>query len=277
MTEAAQMLLASSEGLNGKLVCCVVSEEECDGAGRGSISCVAHLPKPDYAMVIDGSYGQVTDGCCGVITARITVPGRAGHAAFGAINAIEQALKLIPAFETFRTLRGNQPGTMNFGVFQAGNHPANVPNVATLAFNIKTNLKDMAAAKEKYGVDSGRLVRVLFEKCVFDVVDNDPSFEGLRPTITWTKDVPATLASALDPAFVEGFRACYEDATGLNPPVAPMQGWGDLAHFIRAGVSTVGLGSGSGCAHAATEFVDVSNLVNTSKVAALAAFRKLSR
>ena len=31
MTEAAQMLLASPEGLNGKLVCCVVSEEECDG------------------------------------------------------------------------------------------------------------------------------------------------------------------------------------------------------------------------------------------------------
>lgn len=277
MTEAARMLLASPEGLNGKLVCCVVSEEECDGAGRGSISCVAHLPKPDYAMVIDGGYGQVTDGCCGVVTARITVPGRAGHAANGAINAIEQALKLVPAFETFRNMRGNRPGTMNFGLFQAGDHPANVPNLATLAFNIKTNLQDMAAAKEKYGVDNGRLVRELFERCVFAIVDKDSSFEGLRPTITWTKDMPATLASALDPAFVEEFRAAYEDATGINPPVAPMQGWGDLAHFLRAGVSTVGLGAGAGCAHAATEFTKVENLVGTARIAALAAFRKLSR
>ena len=174
-------------------------------------------------------------------------------------------------------MRGNLPGTMNFGLFQAGDHPANVPNLATLAFNIKTNLKDMAAAKEKYGVDNGRLVRELFERCVFAIVDKDSSFEGLRPTITWTKDMPATLASALDPAFVEEFRVAYEDATGINPPVAPMQGWGDLAHFLRAGVSTVGLGAGAGCAHAATEFTKVENLVGTARIAALAALRKLLR
>ena len=102
---AVKMLLAYPEGLRGKLACCIVVDEECDGAGRGSLSCIAHLPKPDAAMVIDGDCDCLQNGCNGVISARVTVPGRRGDSAYGGLNAIEQAFKLLPP-GAFRKLRG---------------------------------------------------------------------------------------------------------------------------------------------------------------------------
>lgn len=276
MTEAVSVLLANPDGLNGRVLCCVVTEEECDGAGRGTISCIAHLPKPDAAILLDGDWGRLQDGCTGVITARVTVKGKSGHAAYGATNAIEQAIKLLPAFEAFRKLRGDLPGMFNFGVFQAGNHPANVPSQAVLAFNIKTTLDDMWAAMKTDGVDSGRKVRELFEHCINDVVSKEPSLRDLPPEIIWTKDMPATSSSKTSPEYFEFCRQAFADATSEEPVVGPLYGWGDLAHCLRAGIPTVGIGSGvRGLSHSANEKVSVAGLVSCAKVAALIVARKL--
>jgi acetylornithine deacetylase/succinyl-diaminopimelate desuccinylase-like protein len=277
MIEAVKMLLACPEGLRGKLVCCVVTDEECDGAGRGSLSCIAHLPKPDAAMVIDGDCDCLQNGCNGFVTARVTVPGRSGHSAYGGLNAIEQAFKLLPALERFRTLRGDQPGIFNFGVFQAGDHPANVPASALLAFNIKTSLDDMRAAQERDGVDSGVLVRELFERCLAEAVAEEETLRKSPPTVTWVKDVPAASSMAVNPDFIAFAQSAYLDATGTVPTVKPLGGWGDLAHFLRVGIPTVGIGTGTpGMSHAASERVTVADMVKTAKAAALITARFLS-
>lgn len=276
ITEAIRALLDSTEPLDGKVFCCTVTDEECDGAGRGSLSCLAHLPRPDMAVLIDGDHKHIQDGCNGVITANITVHGRAGHAAYGALNAIEQAFKLLPAFEAYRKQRGDFPGVMNIGVFQAGNHPANVPAVAHIGINMRTTLEDMEAARKVDGVDSGRLARKLFEKCINDVVSRDKTLSELPPVIHWTKDMPATSSSKVDPDFLEFCRQAYVDACGVTPHVGPLGGWGDLAHFLRDGVPTVGLGTGIlGISHSANEAVTIQGLVDTSKAIALILKRKL--
>lgn len=277
MVEAVKVLLAHPEGRRGKLVCCVVTDEESDGSGRGSLSCVAHLPKPDGAMVIDGDCNCLQDGCTGVVTARVTVPGRTGHAAYGGLNAIEQAFKLLPALARFRALRGDQPGMFNFGVFQAGDHPANVPASALLAFNIKTSLEDMRAAQARDGVDSGVLVRELFERCLAETVAAAETLRALPPTVTWVKDLPAASTVAVSPDFMAFGQSAYLDATGMVPVVKPLGGWGDLAHFLRAGIPAMGIGPGTlGVAHTASERVAVADLVKTAKAVALISARFLS-
>ena len=97
MLEAARVL-AQQGGVNGTLVCCSVVDEECDGAGRGSLACLDAVRPMSAAIVIDGSVGAIWEGCTGVITAEITVSGRAGHAALGGtVNAIDKAVFLMPA------------------------------------------------------------------------------------------------------------------------------------------------------------------------------------
>ena len=136
MVEAVRALQASGNTYHGTVICCRVVDEEGDGAGRGSLACIDHVGPVAAAIVVDGAYGSISNGCTGVVTADLTVHGRAGHAALGqSVNAIEKAVALMPAFAAFRHARGNRPGDLNLGVFQAGDHPANVPNSARLALN----------------------------------------------------------------------------------------------------------------------------------------------
>lgn len=271
MVEALRALRESDNPYHGTVICCSVVDEECDGAGRGSLACLDHLGSIDAALVLDGSVGGIWAGCTGVITAEILVSGRAGHAALGgSVNAIEKAVSLFPAFEAFRQARGNRPGEFNLGVFQAGDHPANVPNSARLAMNIKTLLADMQAAQQTYGRANGRLVRELLENCIANEVARDAFLRTTPPELRWIKDVPATTTGPESEAFVQTVAAISTRVRGTAPKIEPLGGWGDIAHFLRAGIPAVGLGAGfPGAAHSAVEKVAIQDIVDTTTIVAL--------
>jgi len=278
MVEAVRALIEADQTGHGTLVCCSVVDEECDGAGRGSLACMDHVGRMDAAIVIDGSFGTLCRGCTGVVTAEITVAGRAGHAAQGqSVNAIEKACELMPAFAAFRAARGDRPGDLNLGVFQAGDHPANVPNQARLALNLKTYPEDMAAARSAFGLDNGRLVREAFERCVRSQADRDAFLREEPPRLRWVKDVPATDQDGPAEAWCELLAQTLADSGSERPAVGLLGGWGDLAHFIRAGVPTAGLGAGwPGAAHSASEKVAVAHLTATTRGLALMLRRMLT-
>lgn len=278
MVEAVRALLEAGPGADGTLVCCSVVDEECDGAGRGSLACIDHVGRMDAAIILDGAFGTLCRGCTGVATAAITVAGRAGHAAQGqSINAIEKACELMPAFAAFRTARGDRPGDLNLGVFQAGDHPANVPNLARLALNLKTYPEDMAAARAAFGLDNGRLVRDQFERCVRSQADRDAFLRAEPPRLHWIKDVPAADQTGSPAAWCERLARTVADSGAPQPAVGLLGGWGDLAHFIRAGVPAAGLGAGwPGAAHSASEKVSLAHLAATTRALALMLHRMLT-
>lgn len=267
---AAQALVRSGLPLRGKLVCCSVVDEECNGAGRGSATCLHHLPRPDAVVVADGDAAHISNGCSGILTAQVTVLGKAGHAAnAGSVNAIEQAVKLFPAFDRFRELRGNVPGDFNLGVFQSGTHPANVPNQATLGMNIKTRPEDAVQAQQAYGKANGRCVRELFEQCVADAARDDAFFREHPPRIEWIKDLPATGCGEESRGLLETANRAYAEVIGRELPVQPLGGWGDLSHFQLHGIPTIGVGAGwPGAAHSASEQVAVADLIACTRVLA---------
>lgn len=270
MLGAARALAKSGIPLRGKLVCCSVTDEECNGAGRGSATCIHHLPRPDAVVVADGDAAHISNGCSGILTAEVTVLGKAGHAASGgSVNAIEQACKLFPGLDRFRALRGNVPGDFNLGVFRSGTHPANVPNQALLAMNIKTRPEDAAEALERYGKGNGRGVRELFEQCLAEAAAGDEFFQAHPPRIEWIKDLPATACGDESRWLLETANRAYADVLGRELPVLPLGGWGDLAHFQLQGIPTIGLGAGwPGAAHSASEQVAVADIVACTRVLA---------
>ncbi len=270
MFGAVQALLRSGLPLRGRLVCCSVVDEECNGAGRGSATCLHHLPRPDAVVVADGDAAHISNGCSGILTAHVTVLGKAGHAASGgSVNAIEQALKLFPAFDRFRRLRGNVPGDFNLGVFQSGTHPANVPNQALLGMNIKTRPEDAAQALQTYGKANGRCARELFEQCVAEAAQGDAFFREHPPQIEWIKDLPATGCGEESRWLLETANQAYAEVIGRELPVQPLGGWGDLSHFQLQGIPTIGVGAGwPGAAHSASERVAVADLIACTRVLA---------
>jgi len=278
MLEAVRALQESGNPYDGRLVCCSVVDEECDGAGRGTLACLDHVGRPDAVFVVDGSFGTVCHGCTGVVTAEVLVAGRAGHAALGhSVNAIDKAVALFPAFAAFRQARGNRPGDLNLGVFQAGDHPANVPNSARLALNLKTYPDDMAAARRAYGLDSGLLVRELFERCVSEQAAQDEFLRATPPAVRWIKDVPATVQTGVGAALCAATAQACADTAAERPRVDLLGGWGDIAHAIRAGLPAVGLGAGwPGAAHSASEKVAIRHVVAMAQALALTLHRLLT-
>lgn len=265
-------------GLDGTLYCCFVTEEECDGSGRGSMACIDALPRPDAAIVLDGGAHEVRSGSSGILTVRIEVPGKSGHAAYGAVSAIDQALKLAPAFAKFKSLRPAGPGMLNWGVFQAGNHPANVPELAVLGLNLRTLPEDADASEAQYGVRSARLVRELFESCVAEIAAADPFLKDNPPKIIWVKDLPGEDCYARETEYVHFVRDAWADALGEVPPIAIPCGWGDLTHFIRAGIPSVAVGASfPGAPHSDREKVRVQDLVDTARAATVCTARFLQK
>lgn len=277
--EVIRILCSNKDaGLDGTLYCWFVTEEECDGSGRGSMACIDAFPKPDAAIVLDGRYGSVRPGSSGILTVRVDVPGKSGHAAYGAVSAIEQALKLAPAFAKFKSLRPQEPGMINWGVFHAGNHPANVPEKASLGLNLRTLPGDADASEARYGIRSARLVRELFETCVTEVVREDEFLKDHPPVITWVKDLPGEDCSPWAQDYIGLIRDAWSDAVDEVPPVEILCGWGDLTHFVRAGIPSVGLGaSWPGAPHAGQEKVRVADLVNAARATVVCTARFLQK
>ena len=247
MLEAARALRDAGPALDGTLFLCSVVEEECDGGGRGSLTCLNHLPRPDAAILVDGDATALRNGCSGVVTAEITVQGRPGHAAHGnTVNAIEKAAALFAAFDRFREARGNRPGDFNLGVFRAGTHPANVPREARLGLNLRTGIEDMRQSQQAYGEWSGRTVRELFESHLRQAVAGDAFMSQCPPAVRWVKDMPAVECAANSAALLDLAQTVCREVDPARTGIAPMGGWGDIAHFIQAGIATVGLGGSLG-------------------------------
>ena len=271
MIEAVRAVLDSGAPCSGRLVCCSVVDEESNGSGWGTLSCLQHLPRPDAAIVVDGSTDGPYKACTGVITAEIIVKGKSGHAAYGnSVNAIEKAVAICPAFDRFRAERGDTPGEFNLGTFHSGNHPANVPCDATLGMNIKTSLDDMRAAEAATGKWSGGLVRELLEKHVRSVAETDPFLRDNPPLVRWIKDLPSAETEEAGEPFPQLVAQAFQDVRGEPTVFGTLGGWGDMSHCIRAGIPTIGCGPAThGVAHSAAERVATEDLYRTSQALAL--------
>jgi len=276
---AVKALQQAGLGFCGEVIFESVVDEECNGSGGGTLANRLAGINADAAIVLDGMGLYVCTGCNGVITAAVDVYGKGGHAATGAVNAIDKAVAVKLAIDEFaRTRQAMEPPQMvNLGVFRGGSLPAVVPEHARLEYNITYVLQEAQAAKEADLGWSGRTVMQQFEQAARAACRTDPWLAEQPPQIRWIKDLYPFAADPDEP-IVRAAAEAYQAVLGEARPVGPMPAWFDAAHIaIYAGVPVVGMGAGTeGVAHSQCEYIVIEDQLANAKAVALAIYGYLA-
>ena len=112
---------------------------------------------------------------------------------------------------------------------------------------------------------------------VAETARSDPFLREQPPSVHWVKDVPAARGGAEAAGILETALAAAADVRGEAVEARELAGWGDLSHFVNAGIPTVGIGAGApGVAHSAAEHAVVDDLAATAATVVLLVSRLLS-
>ncbi len=268
---AIKALLSVKEDMNGGIIYQSVIDEECNGSGAGTLSCILRGLSGDFALVLDGGCMGIAPGCTGVLTARIDVEGIKGHSAYGGISALERALKVKKAVDEFSEAREreNPAARTNIGVFRAGSHPAVVPSHAEIELNT------VYGFDERSEKGNGSRIRKQFE----EKIGKACSFTGGRPPrITWIKDLPPFMTSETN-SFVCDLAGAFSSVRGEEAVFRRDQAFSDASHFAGfAGVPSAMFGpAATGVAHGPSEYVRTEDLFDCARIVALFLYRQLRR
>lgn len=269
---AVRAAVASGVPLNGRILFQSVVDEECNGGGAGTVACCLAGYRGDAAICLDGSGNTPITGCNGVLTVELIAHGRGGHAAWGAVNAIDLARRLADAMDVLKAQResADEPTGVNLGVFRAGSIPAVVPGEATMAYNLTYTVAEAEASRQQHGQWGAALLREEIQRLINGAADADEWMAEHRPTVTWVKDLFA-FSTPPDAEILHVVCDAHQAVVGQPARPRPMKAWSDACHLSLAGIPTINYGSGTDrTAHTAEEHATVENLTTGMKVIALA-------
>lgn len=249
-TRGVSALLAAIRALNsagietkGDIIFCGTSREEGMGSLGGMRDFLAHGPKVDASISVDG--GATEEICCeatGYKTAEVTFYGKGGHAyvAFGEVaNPLHAAARAVAKIADFE-VPSDPKTTFCVSNFHAGNDAgihAIVPQ-ASIKFNIRSTSQEILDELEK------RVYAAVQEAC-----DEETARWG-RDTITWDSrqfcDVPAGTQDHHMPMIEAAWLAAnYYTAPEYRWNIGILQGGcvnGNMA--IKAGIPCITIGNG---------------------------------
>ncbi len=276
---AMAALLQDTTGLKGNVIFESVVDEECDGAGAGTLACCLAGIKGDISLCLDGATGALHNQCNGIITGHLTVHGRGGHSSTGgSINAIDKGFVVKNAVDKFGQAYQQKHSHCftNVGVFRSGAKAGSVPQTAELSFNMSYDVSDAVAADDG-GALNGSAIRKQFEQAMVALGDEDPWFKEAPIQVEWIKDMYPFKSDASGELAKKVIQAA-SDVKGQPVPVTGMPAWFDGSHLSqRLGVPMLGIGSGTpGKPHSADETVRLEDLKAGARIVALALHRLLS-
>jgi len=278
---AVDAILKHASELNGRIIFEVVVDEECNGAGAGTLACCLAGVTGDFAICLDGSRGDLHNGCNGIATARVIVHGQAGHSSHGvSLSAIDKAIEVKQAIDRHGHAYTKQHPTCMFclGVFRAGTLPAIVPGEAELQMNLNYDLSEAENA-EKQGLGwTGALYRKRFEEAMLALGETDPWFKSHPPEVSWIKDMYPAQCAGDDP-FTKTTLAAVSELQGSPAKAKPLSAWFDAAHIIQhLKIPMLGISGGApGMAHSSNESVEIEDLNAGSRKVALSLYRLLQK
>jgi acetylornithine deacetylase len=264
---AVAMLLAIEAARSlGPLASTVVYQSviEEESTGNGTLAAGWAGPAPDAALIAEPTDGLVYVAAVGVIWARVTVSGDAGHALSvdGQSNPVDTAYEVIAALRCLEQKLNDErdpeladverPYLLNVGALHAGDWPSTTPGKAELDIRL--------------GIPRSMEPRIAQERVAAAVAAVAPGaiveFRGLRAH-----------GYAFDPEshFVRLLRDCHEELHGAPPGVAAARATNDLRFFARPfevpGAAVYGPAGGG--IHGVDEWVDLASIVDVATVIAL--------
>jgi acetylornithine deacetylase len=257
--------------LRGDVTVQSVIEEESGGAGV--LSVIKRGYKADAAIVPEPTDMRICPASIGAMWFRVTVKGLSAHAATAhlGVSAISKSVKIIDALSRLETARNGEgrhpfyeasptPFSLTVGKINGGVFPTNVPEEVVM--------------EGRMAIMPGEEVttaRSAFEAAIAAVASEDDWLREHRPLTEWFGFCFHSNEIDHDHGIVKALCNSYTRVTGREAVVGGTP-WGtDAAAMTRfGGTPSVVFGPGPGeTAHKANEYLDVQQLMDTTKVIAL--------
>ncbi len=242
----------------------------------GTLSCCQRGYTADAAIIPEPTEMKILVAMRGSLYGKITVPGRAGHAEVshpdwtkgGAVNAISKAAKIIAAMDELndewrhspeKQHKYLDPDIITPTIIHGGEWPVTHPEKVEIIFGSMF----IPGTKDKIKEIEAKLK---------SVADSD----------SWLKEHPPRLETEgwaygaevkEDEPIVDVGKEALRDL-GFEPE---LRGYGTLTDSIHLinhmGIPSISIGPDINTAHMADEYVDIDELMNTTKVMALCIMR----
>jgi acetylornithine deacetylase len=248
----------------------VIGEES---GGAGTLAALERGYSADGVIILEPTSLHLSPIQSGALTFRLTIPGKATHAAmkWDGINAIEKFSILQIAIKDLEKRRHeeqthgfyedpNRIAPINLGTIHGGEWHSTVPGEVVV--------------EGRFGVFPGESIddaRKALEKAITEATLNDPWMKENPPVVEWFEGQFESGETAVGHPLIETLGNCHKLVTGNSTKIRGVTYGSDLRLFTNHGkMPAVLYGPGDvSLAHAANEYVEIEEVITATKVVAL--------
>lgn len=247
----------------------VIGEES---GGVGTLTTIVKGYMADGAILLEPTRLEISPVQSGALTFRLTVPGRAIHAAMKprGVSAIDKFALLLRAINeleaerhrTFKHPLYDDPSCIapiNLGTVHGGDWHSTVP--------------EEVVAEGRFGVlpgESNASARRSLEQAISRISAADPWLSEHPPQVEWFEGQFESAETPLDHPLIQSLAAAHQRVVGTAPTLRGVTYGSDMRLFINhAHIPATHYGPGNvALAHAVDEFVPLPEVLTATKVVA---------
>ena len=267
---AVQILQKIGFKPNGNvMVQSVVGEES---GGCGTLTNIVKEYSADAAVILEPTSLKISPIQSGALTFRLTIPGRATHAAmrWDGVSAIEKFNLIHQSILEFEKERHqsfdikyyeskDRVAPINIGTIKGGEWHSTVP--------------ETVVAEGRLGVfpgESAQDARDTFETHLKTISETDDWLKENLPIVEWFEGQFESGKTDINHPLIQSLSDCYHQTTGDAPIIEGVTYGSDLRLFTNhAHIPAVLFGPGDvRLAHAANEYVEIDEVITTVKIIA---------
>ena len=247
----------------------VVGEES---GGCGTLTNIVKGYSADAAVILEPTSLKICPIQSGALTFRLTIPGRATHAAmrWDGVSAIEKFNLIHQSIIKFEKERHD---SFNVAYFESRDRVAPI-NIGTIkGGEWHSTVPESVVAEGRFGVfpsETTRNARDAFEDHISEISNNDPWLKDNPPVVEWFEGQFESGQTDPEHPVIDKLMASHLTATGYAPIIEGVTYGSDLRLFTNhAHIPAVLFGPGDvRLAHAANEFVEIKEVLTSVKVVA---------
>ena len=247
----------------------VVGEES---GGCGTLTNIVKGYSADAAVILEPTSLKICPIQSGALTFRLTIPGRATHAAmrWDGVSAIEKFNLIHQSIIKFEKERHD---SFNVTYFESRDRVAPI-NIGTIkGGEWHSTVPESVVAEGRFGVfpsETTRNARDAFEDHISEISNNDPWLKDNPPVVEWFEGQFESGQTDPEHPVIDKLMASHLTATGYAPIIEGVTYGSDLRLFTNhAHIPAVLFGPGDvRLAHAANEFVEIKEVLTSVKVVA---------
>ncbi|HEX2038662.1 MAG TPA: ArgE/DapE family deacylase [Acidimicrobiales bacterium] len=268
---AVAALRAAGVRLAGDVVVESVIGEE--SGGLGTLAAIARGYRADAAVILEPTRLRMCPVQSGALTFRLSVPGRATHAAMKP-EGVSAVAKFVALFEAIEQLEQDRHARFSHPLYDDPTHVAPVSIGTVRAGEWHSTVPERLVAEGRFGVfpgESAADARAALEAAVETAAQQDEWLRLNPPAVEWFEGQFESGACPLDDPIIDAIGGAHTAVTGAAPAVEGVTYGSDLRLFTNhAGMPAVLYGPGDvRLAHAADEYVPVEEVVTAAKVMAV--------